>query len=397
MPQIPLYKSRKEVFEHFETQMNRSYQQVRESKLEHESTFLKTYLLECAWQSPDSSGQEFQILNEILSISPFNEKAPRIVPKISETQESGFYRVEWNQLNRQPVTLYLDTGTPSNRRFWTAWSLSDVSTLDRTLRQLTKEHAMLDHVWFWPSLLQETQGKGEFRGIGVEYDYRRFEARKGTQEPTNRFKLQMWGGPETASILEFIGEHEAFKHRATLSKVRLKYWDIPEERDRFALEDIKFNGKFTTRGTSFQTHQALVGDLREIYTRKIQTIEHNHVLKTAPQSPVPTRPESGVIFSFAQSPIEDLDSFCEVVFSSNLPFRLWGVPRKTLVGEEGRVVAAVDLHTGSKLFFEIYPTDIYLQLENGACGNTVARFFTNLQQTFSRLVSAEDHDGRSIF
>src|SRR4051794_11987203 len=76
-----------------------------------------------------------------------------------------------------------------------------------------------------------------------------------------------------------------------------------------------------------------------------------------------------IFFNLSEAPIENLDAFCSVVFSGHLPFRLWGVPRHTTYGDDGRLVSAVDLHTGSRLFFEVYPDVISMYLYPGSCGN----------------------------
>ena len=104
-----------------------------------------------------------------------------------------------------------------------------------------------------------------------------------------------------------------------------------------------------------------------------------------------------MFFNLERQPIENLDTFCEVVFSGTQPFRLWGLPETTPAGDDGRWVSAVDLHTGSRLFFEVYPDVVLLYLYPGACGNTAARFFTNMQHTFGRLIEGEDNAGLGIF
>jgi hypothetical protein len=55
------------------------------------------------------------------------------------------------------------------------------------------------------------------------------------------------------------------------------------------------------------------------------------------------------------------------------------------------------IFTGNTLTFEASPKFVRLYLPSGACGNTVIRFFTNLQHYYDSLVRAEDGNGRPLF
>jgi hypothetical protein len=392
--QSPTISSRRNLFDYLEEQMNRSYRQVLDSgRLETDSTYIKTFLVEFDWPADVHADDEVTYLTNALTVTPSKRDENPLIPSVSETHEEGFYIVVWHRQSRNPLYVYLDTISDPLRRFWLAYSLSDARDLDTVLDRLSTSQSAFDRVWLWPDVLEKTQKQGEFRGIGFDYDYRRFQLEEGEVDSTDYFKLQMWGGPDTEKILRFM--REEFTRKAVLSKVRMKYWDVPEERERFALEDIKYNGKFTTRGTSFSAHQSLVSSLRVSYSEKIHEIESNHTIRTQPDTNSGIQGDP-IFFNLSQAPIENLDTFCNVVFSGHLPFRLWGVPRLTPHGEEGRLISAVDLHTGSKLFFEVYPDTISMYLYPGSCGNTVARFFTNLQHTFSRLVIGENNEGAHV-
>lgn len=107
--------------------------------------------------------------------------------------------------------------------------------------------------------------------------------------------------------------------------------------------------------------------------------------------------ESQPIFFVLQGDkIQDLDQFCSVAFSGNLPFRLWGIPEPILFGENGRIVQAVDLVTGSKMSFEIYPEIICMHPRSECCRSSASRFFANMQQRFNYKIIAEDNDENII-
>lgn len=395
--EVPDIQSRRDLFDYLEEQMNATYRQVLESqRLEYESTFLKSYLVEVNWNPFDAEGDNRDFLDECLTVPPTRYMDAPLCPDISETEEDGFYVVEWARKSTT-IRAYLDTVSDERRRFWLVYSLSDAAELDRVMDRLSSTQPAFDRAWLWPDFLSEAQSRGEFRGVGMDYDYRRFESRKGKADSTNYLKVQLWGGPETKQILDFITQENSFKAKTVLAKVRMKYWDDPEDSERFALEDIKYNGKFTAWGSSFGTHQKLLTDLRYTYSSLIHHIENKYTIKTEAQDMLHAPQGEPIFFNLEDQPIQDLGAFCDVVFSGNLPFRLWGIPEPAPGSGPGVIVSAVDIHTGSKLFFELYPDLICMYLYAGACGNTVARFFTNLQHTFSRLVKSENNEGIPIF
>jgi hypothetical protein len=89
----------------------------------------------------------------------------------------------------------------------------------------------------------------------------------------------------------------------------------------------------------------------------------------------------GIRFS---RPIPDLPAFCEELFSSRAPFRLWGQP---FVTDDGASVEAVDLHVGQRLSMELGYDWMRVYLHAGSCGNTVARLISNLQTRFDGALS----------
>jgi len=394
---LPNIDTRRELFDYLEQQMNRSYRQVLDTGvLLSDRPFLKSFIFEFDWDPANLGKSEVEYLQESLTIPSGNASRHSSPPSIKETDEAGFFQVQWHWRRGRPTLLYLDTASDPQRRFWLGYSLTDATDLNVVVERLAQRVPAFDRAWLWPSFLEATQDRGEFRGIGLDYDYRRFENKEGVADSTNYFKVQIWGGPGTREILKFIGDHRDFRGRTVLAKVRMKYWDDCDERDRFALEDIKYNGKFLSRGTSFNSHQALLSETRNLYADKIRSIESQHIIRAVDEAGGGLVDGDPVFFEFTGHPIENLDAFCEVVFSGHMPFRLWGTPREIPGRDEGRAVSAVDLHTGSKLFFEVYHDIVCMYLYPGACGNTVARFFTNLQHTFSRLVAAKDNEDQDV-
>jgi hypothetical protein len=68
-----------------------------------------------------------------------------------------------------------------------------------------------------------------------------------------------------------------------------------------------------------------------------------------------------------------------------------------MVNDYSAVSQIVDLHTGGQFSLEIHPDLISLYLAEGTCGNSVARFYTNLQHTLGASFRVETDSGDSVF
>ena len=85
----------------------------------------------------------------------------------------------------------------------------------------------------------------------------------------------------------------------------------------------------------------------------------------------------GAPIEIAFSKPQNLPRLFDELFSSRDPFRLWGLES---VDESYGECDAVDLHVFSCLRIEAQPEFLRVRLHAGACGNTVARLVSNLQQ-----------------
>ena len=93
-------------------------------------------------------------------------------------------------------------------------------------------------------------------------------------------------------------------------------------------------------------------------------------------------------------PIPNIAKFCDHVFSSALPFRLWGVPIE--LKSDFYRVSGVDLHAGCRLDFEITPEFMRLYLPANSCGNTIVRLYTNLKHHYDSQITIVGEDGKPI-
>ena len=90
-------------------------------------------------------------------------------------------------------------------------------------------------------------------------------------------------------------------------------------------DNIKYDGKITARGTSFQGHLSLLSALYNEYADIIRNLESAYVTKVEDFNSLKMLSGEALALQF-NKPIADLETFLSRVFSSSLPFRLWGIP-----------------------------------------------------------------------
>jgi hypothetical protein len=376
--------TRQELVQYLDEVMNSTYSSlVERQELEPDTSLVKTYLVE-SHLPEDVSVTDLEAFINNLSTTrlPRNRRI-----RIKQSADRTLYWLTAT-VNREPVTIYLDV---SNPRFWLLHSANRSISLDWLLDRLIKDQNTLDRGWLWPELLERLSTRGVFRGLGLDYDRRvipdiDFES----PESVEYLKLQLWG-MQASQVFRVL--REAFPQATTLSKVKVKHWLSQDTDGEFAIDDIKYDGKITTRGTSFQSHLELTSDLFREYANTIRRIESDYALMWPSDSGRITISGQALSFRFS-APIHDLDQFCEHVFSSSLPFRLWGTPTK--LRDDFYRVAAVDLHAGCRLSFEIAPEYMRLYLPTNSCGNTIVRLYTNLKHHYDPRMRAASADGESI-
>jgi hypothetical protein len=388
-PQMPI-RNRREMAQALEEVMSHAYSQLEErQRLEAESSLLKTYLLE----AHSSSGTHEDTLTLLRSAFGQQRLGARAEGQIHESEEETFFTVEISY-GRDRASFYVDA---TDARYWVLHSTSKSTPSDRILQRVVLHDPNLDSVWLPMQLLEDVTQLGSFRGLGLDYDRREvpdvdFEA---PDAPVEFLKMQLWGN-RAREILRVLRQHGAFPESTTLSKVKVKHWlDREADADAFSLSDVKYDGKITARGTSFQAHIGLVSTIVRDYSRNIRDFEDRFALHFEVNNQGRGRlfgEPLGVVFSH---PVQNMEVFLESVFSGAAPFRLSGVPVK-LRGQLYRVTA-VDLHVSQPVIFEVAPEFMRVYLPQGSCGNTIARLYTNLQHYYDSLVELRTGDGERVF
>jgi hypothetical protein len=248
-------------------------------------------------------------------------------------------------------------------------------------------------------LLEGVADAGVFKGLHLDYDRRpvpdvEFDV---PEAPVEYLKMQLWGN-RAREILGILRQPNAFADATTLSKVKIKhYLDEAVDLDSFSLDEIKWDGKITARGTSFQSHINLVNSIYRSYSDRVRSFEQRFSLRygsdpvDGQRSPI-TGESVNITFS---RPIANLEKFVGSVFAGVDPFRLWGTP--VSLGDNYYRVTALDLHVTNRIIFEIAPEFMRVYLPDGSCGNSIIRLYTNLQHYYDSLVVMAAGGGERLF
>jgi hypothetical protein len=376
--------SRVALFDFLNAQMCKAYKELKtRQRLEFESTLIKTYLLDAHSPACESVSKENDRSAAKLIQTIFSAKKTGVPLEVILGEEEGFYL-----LVRDEMRAYLDTST--NRRFWVLYTLSSSRRVDTWLDAVVKDECYLDRVWLWPKFLEQVQREwGMPRGFGLDYDFRKI-ADEPDEEYTTYLKLQLWCGKDTVEVYERL--KELFSGKVVLSKVRMK--EYSEDRELFAIQDIKYNGKTTARGTDFQTHQSTVMRLREFYEAMIRKLERDVLLdwnKTEKGAEL-----HGMAVNFIPPPSFRIPvvKFCTRALNGSDPFKLLALG--DISDDEGDL-QVVDYHSGGTMNIQVFPDVIVLYAHRGICANTIVRFYTNLQHCLNAEFEVEGDDGEKVF
>ena len=370
--------------------MQKSYTLLKErQELEPDTSLVKTYMIEA--HLPETAGPDRATAVARL-VFERSRLAQTYSLRIFETEDPHLLQLDLTR-GSEGATVYVDFTSP---RFWLLHSMGSSKFLGEILRRLVAAGPDLDRVWLPAQLLEKITTLGSFRGLSLWYD-RRWMADDDPQDleaPVAFLKMQLWGN-RAGRVLRILRKERAFPNETTLSKVKVKYELSPEDEDSpFSIDDIRFDGKITARGNSFQTHTTLVSIIYNSYARKLRELESDYAIRTEKAGDGVSLLGEPINFLFRR-PIPNLQHFCDRVFSGSEPFRLWGVP--TQRAADYFRVNAVDLHVGQRVQVEIAPRFIRYYLPAGSCANSVVRLFTNLQRHHDSLVEAVNGRGEAIF
>lgn len=373
----------------------RSAEEEEDRRHERDRGLVKSYLIEA-----HLDGDVLKGLTELVARHAASYGKVRF--RVCETEDEGFVRIEAQKAGEtRVVALYVDV---LESRFWKCHTTHDAAKIDDAVKRLVRFGRQLDRLWLPAVFLHEMSNWGSFQAFKLNHDRRDYEEPQvGRQPPQVKkdprlselasvLKLSLKSSRFVPKVLRFLTHDEELKHYSTLSAITVKRresddWQS-EQYGSFSIDDVRYDSKFTTRGTELDCHE----DMLQQTLRRYKTALHNIELCRLGFARGKLSGDP-FIFSFPKQ-LPSVQRFCEFVFASAPPFNLLGInadAKKDLAR-----VLAVDIHSGGKLRFEIFPDFLRVYLDRRACGNSLMRLWTNLEQHVSATVELQDHQGNSL-
>ena len=239
----------------------------------------------------------------------------------------------------------------------------------RIVEKLTREtRRALDRAWLHSDMLEVLAGMpgNSFRGFAACSDRRPGSGEDGAD--AGDLRLSVSGS--MAARMKTLVMQDPQMGRTCASMVRIARGAESCGRG-YAQDEVHRDGHFALkRGKSADDHLALVQMCRERYSESVKSVE-------GPRADGPDLLDGGPFdFEFPNG-IGDAGALISSMFGSTAPFKLWGIKSSIADGYFG--VAAVDLHAGSPLDFEIADDMMRVYPGRGGCGNTILRLLANLQ------------------
>jgi hypothetical protein len=272
-----------------------------------------------------------------------------------------------------------------NPRFWVFHTIMPSTDAVGWLRERVESRRDTDWMWLPSGHLRNIAPDATPRRVRTEFDGNRLV---GSDDAAHDLKVQL-SGSHAERLLDKIADFPEYRSAVSFSTIEVAL-DDPELGS--LRESVRRWGAFAAHGESFAYHAQFVQVVIGRYARLVELIEefalrfdplpelesgghHDHGGASLAGTPIAIR--------FSRT-IPDLARFCEELFSSRAPFRLWGRPQMT---DGFAAVEAVDLHVGERLGMEIGHDWMRVYLYAGGCGNTVARLISNLQTRFDGALS----------
>lgn len=265
-------------------------------------------------------------------------------------------------------------------RFWTVHTDLTMDQAAPFLTNAISQRREVDRMWLPSDHLRRAWPGARTEAVRTDFQGRQL---LGGEAPVQQLRARFAGHDVErvlAGFAEFAGPIFSFSQiQAHLSDPALG--SISEGMSR--------DGRFIAAGDSLEFHLQFVRAVVLRYRHLVTLCERKAIRwgKLSKEGELGGIPRGGpIVIQFSQA-IPDLMGFANQLFAAREPFRLWGVPSM----DDGIVeVDAVDLHIGERLRIDIGQQWMRIYLEEGCCGNTVARLVTNLQHRFDGNLSMAD-------
>lgn len=282
-------------------------------------------------------------------------------------------------------------------RFWVFHTTMPSVDAVAWLGEAVESRRDTDWIWLPSAHLRNIAPGALSRRVRTEFNGNRLVS---ADDIAHDLKVQLTG-TNAEQLLDMIADLPGYKSAVSFSNIEVAI----DDPDLGSLrESVRRWGAFAAHGDDFSHHAQFVQLVIGRYAHLVETIE---ALALGFE---PLRPADAVVnylgassediqsgasisgtpigIQFART-IDNVPAFCEELFSSRAPFRLWGRP---VLADDYALVEAVDLHVGERLSIEIGHDWMRVYLLAGSCGNTIARLISNLQTRFDGALSLTHPD-----
>jgi len=276
--------------------------------------------------------------------------------------------------------LWVDQLDP---RFWRLHTDSGHSTVFPLLREWVGSRADLDWMWLpsehlrrvWPGAVSP-RVRTDFRGGSLV----------GAGAIARDVRLQLQGA-DAERLLSLIANIPEYHAALSFEGVQT---EVSDPHFGSIREAVNRMGRFAASGDSPELHLQFVNTVTDRYKRLVELCEARAIRWRSFEGSDGGGTLSGspIVIVFSRE-VEDLGGFADELTSSREPFRLWGVAS---VSRGVAEIEAVDLHIGQPLQIDVGSRWMRIYLQEGTCGNTVARLISNLQHRFDGALTVKDPD-----
>lgn len=400
-------RNRRGLTKYLSQSLTSDYHLFDEAEVRQVSTFIKSYLIEV---HGDQNGTD---------VGPWKG----VFPRLERTNDPSLITV----VDRSGIPYFVDV---SDKRFTVIHTIGRTKDTDQTLKTLADGSTPgFDRAWLPSQFLLDSR-VGTLRGfrfshepvaLGVTLTRDREQKQSLPVSLTNAYdSLEPDGLPASPLVEEVTGRLLTRSQRSSMW-VRDSYTALDDYRgiresnvfaNRQALDSIQYravtekgrsidhglysNGKIVASGTSIGLHMLAVENLRSSYAAIIRWLEDDCAIGWSQGSQGRSLSGEPLIIRFSNDTvIDDLEVFARSIFRASRPFRLFGFPHR--ISGRRIDVEAIDLHTGDEFSVEMTRDWMRLYLPKRACGNVVARLYTNLLHSLDSDTTLTSGSGEVVF
>jgi hypothetical protein len=373
-------KNRLDLYSKFTEIMNNVYETRKDEQKQYfNQNMIKTYLIE--GHINDISEPTH---NDFYKF--FNGKVKRDDYDLGffETEEEFFFHLVLDE-----VDFYLDA--TNDKRFWILHTADKTENTDYVIKKMLLRMPFLDKIWLTKDLLEKTRDFSIWRGISLSHTEISEESVEEYEPESINLKITNTSERKVDGLINLLHNSSDFNYSTGIFRVDI----ISQEKDDSdrVLDDIRYDGKISTRGKSFQRHLYLTNKLYEYYKKRIRNIEQEYAINFNKG----TLEGLPINIEFERKNL-DVKYILKTIFSYKQPFNLWGYPKR--LSDNYYKVYAIDLHSGNrgqKINFEVASDFITVYLPRGNCGNTIARLVCNIQLHLDSQIKVWGGDNNALF